>query len=86
MYEEKIKMAAIIYLIGMIVYLAWLLLRNQGIKGFRETIDELSEDYPIFDRSVIIAICIGLEVLLVGAWPFSMHIGIKEKLGKAKES
>ena len=48
MYEEKIKMAAIFYLIGMIVYLAWLLLRNHGIKGFRETIDELSEDYPIF--------------------------------------
>lgn len=85
MYEEKIKMAAIFYLIGMAVYLAWVLLRNQGIKGFRETIDELSEDYP-FNRCIIVAICVGLEVLLVGAWPFSMHIGIKEKLGKAKES
>ena len=85
MYEEKIKMAAIFYLIGMVVYLAWILFRNQGIKGFRETIDELSEDY-LFDRWIIVAIVIGLEVLLVGAWPFSMHIGIKEKLGKAKES
>ena len=85
MYEEKIKMAAILYLFGMVVYLAWVLLRNQGIKGFREAIDELSEDYP-FDRWIIVAVVIGLEVLLVGAWPFSMHIGIKEKLGKAKES
>ena len=85
MFEEKIKMAAILYLIGMLIYVAWLFARNGGIKGYKESIREISTRYGIQEHIVLI-MAIVIDTFLIGAWPFAMHLGIRERLKKTEES
>lgn len=85
MYEEKIKMAAILYFIGMLVYVVWLFARNGGVKGYKESIREISTNYGIQER-IVLVMAIVIDAFLIGAWPFAMHLGIKDRLKKTEES
>ena len=85
MYEEKIKMATILYLIGMLVYVVWFFARNGGIKGYKESIREISTRYGIQER-IVLVMAIVIDTFLIGAWPFAMHLGIKDRLKKTEES
>lgn len=85
MHEEKIKMAAILYLIGMLVYVVWFFVRNGGIKGYKESIREISTNYGIQER-IVLVMAIVIDTFLIGAWPFAMHLGIRERLKKTEES
>ena len=83
MTDMQIKMAAYLYLAGILVDLVWEILKIIGNKEyFKKITDEFCNEIPLKESTIKTVMAVLLIVLLAlysGAWPISMHLDIWKK-------
>lgn len=73
MTNEQIRVVAYLYLLGLMIDLIWYVCKIGGVSGFKTMIREIADEVKVKD-GLVLAVAVPITVLLIAAWPVSMHL------------
>lgn len=75
MSNEQLNLIAHLYLLGLFIDLVWYFCRVGGMSGFKTMIRKIADEVKVKD-GLVLAVAVPITVLLIAAWPVSMHLDI----------